>query len=137
PADEDDKGWPAIAQLDALLRWENNHLQIRADGPSVLRMDVQGDQVQVHELAAHIEDLYERADLTVQASSSGAAKDYYHLWSQWDLSDVLEDTVPVTQMAGEFTVPLTLELPLGVPLEEMEDLVRVRGAIHFGPGSLV
>lgn len=135
PPDEEDKGWPAIAQLEALLRWENNHLQIRAQEPSVLRMGASGEQVQVHELAAHIKDLYERADLTVQAHSSGAAKDYYHLWTQWDLGDVLANTVPVTQMTGALTVPLILEVPLGVPLEEMEDSVQVQGAVHFGPDS--
>lgn len=132
PADEQDKGWPAIVGLDAWLQWENNGLHITAQNEAALRMNEEDAQVALTHLEAEITDLYERADLTVRGHSKGAAKDYYYLWSHWDLAEVLEDTVEVTQLSGYIEVPLLLSIPVGLPLEEMEELIEVQGEVHFG-----
>lgn len=130
PEDDIERGWPPIAALNGWLFWRNDVLEVKAKNEPFLQIAPEHEVVIKH-IAAKITNLYEQADLVVQAKTQGQAESYLPLWSNSNLGVLLEDSIRVEQAKGFWKIPLTLALPLGVELEEMEEAIKVQGAIEF------
>lgn len=134
PPEEDEKGWPAIVGLDGSLHWHNNQLRIQADNQPFLQMSAER-LVQIERISAVISDLYERADLHIDAHSQGQAEDYFLLWPHSNLGSLLDDSLTVQQLNGQWEVALALDVPLGLELEQMEEQVQVHGTVWLEQSS--
>jgi len=137
PATADEAGWPAITGLDGALYWQNDAMRIEVDNEPSLQFNADR-AAHIHRISAHIVDLYEQADLRVDARGQAPADDFFLLWSDANLGVLLEDTVEVRQLSGaDWQVELLLDVPLGLPEEEMEALTKVQGTVHMNAPTTV
>lgn len=137
PAIESELGWPAIVGLDGWLHWKNDEMRITVDNEPSLRLSHE-QAAHIHSISAQLTDLYQQADLTVNAQGQASADDFFSLWTHSNLGEILQDTVQVQRLSGpDWRVDLLLDVPLGVPEEEMEELTKVQGMVHVDKPSTV
>ncbi|HLR30598.1 MAG TPA: AsmA-like C-terminal region-containing protein [Paenalcaligenes sp.] len=137
PATAQEAGWPALTGLDGWLYWENDDMRIEVENEPSLRLSADHAAL-IHHISAQIVDLYEQADLTLNAQGQATADDFFLLWSHSNLGELLKDTVDVQKISGpDWLLDLLLEVPLGVPEEQMEELTRVQGKVHVKEPAVV
>lgn len=129
PASKTEKGWPRLELPSGTVSMQNAHLSIQAEQGW---MPIRGaPNIAFTELQADIKNLERQSELVVSAQSQAPASSYLGLMPQTPLGDLLGNTFEQAQGRGNWSVPLTLR----VPLLHSED-TQVQGAIQFAGAEL-
>lgn len=130
PAENDkERGWPALVGLNGKLSLNRDILSasIQSGG-----LAVSGDsRIEVTRLEASLENLFSNPALKATARTRSPAQNYLKALTDTALADLLPGMVSSLRGTGDWT----LDLDLGMPLDEIDD-VAFKAVLDLHGGSL-
>lgn len=129
PASKTEKGWPRLELPTGKVSLQNAQLSVRAERGL---MPIRGAQnIVLTDLQADIANLERQSVLELSAQSQAPASSYLGLMPQTPLGGLLGNVFDQAQGQGNWTVPLSLSVPLLNSLD-----TQVKGSIQFSGADL-
>ena len=125
PADDDDKGWPKLANLSGNFAVDKVSLSLDTPGGAIAHTG-DGHTVTFGAVRATIPNMEHESTLHVDGDSTGSVPAYLALAANYQLGHLLDGVLDEAEGTGNWHVPLKLE----VPLLHAED-TKVDGRIVF------
>lgn len=129
PANTTFMGWPRLESLSGQLEMRNARLRVHADQASMpLKSKTPIDLKEIH---AEIDNLEYQSVLSVRGISQAPAASYIALFTQTPLGGMLDHLFDNAQGTGQWTVPLSLT----VPLTHADD-TQLQGELQFSSSAI-
>lgn len=128
PARPQRLAWPRLEGVQGSIRMHNDNLDILAQQA---RMPIaQQQDIVMRDIQTHIRSLEQDSVLTLEGVSQAPAGSYLALVHQSPLNDLLDGLLADSRVMGDWTVPITLQIPL-----DNADDAQVQGLIQMKDGK--
>jgi uncharacterized protein (TIGR02099 family) len=125
----DELPWPLLTNLNGTLGLLNDEIRVTIEAGALTLP--KGERINLTGLSARIEKFEDDAQLTLESGTNAPAQNYLALFKDTALRDVAPDFVHQLTGAGDWSMPLSLE----VPLADAEQ-TKFRGELSFNGGSV-